>query len=140
MPTDIGDAPTTPPPLGTISNNPARDAALALFAEGMSLEEAAQRVGRARSTVADYLVEFIEREQLDAPMPWVSESAYGAIVAAIEAVGGERLRPIFEQLGERYSYDEIRLSLACWRSRREPVAHAPGSVTLPVYEPSSERS
>ncbi len=38
------------------------------------------------------------------------ESAYGELVQAIEKHGVERLKPLFEETGERYDYNIIRLA------------------------------
>lgn len=40
------------------------------------------------------------------------DDARREIAGAFEQVGGERLKPVFELLGERYDYGRLRLYLA----------------------------
>jgi ATP-dependent DNA helicase RecQ len=93
-----------------------RERANSLFAEGRSIEEIAQTIGRAPSTTMQYLVEFIQREHLDTPYPWVDEKTFSCVSEAVGQVGAERLKPIFDQLGGSVSYDLIRICVACLRN------------------------
>jgi ATP-dependent DNA helicase RecQ len=92
--------------------NPQRDSAFALFRTGMAIEDVMHRIGRARTTVVDYLCEFIRTERPASLAPWVSDSTCQRIAVAAREVGTERLKPIFVALGETVSYDEIRIVLA----------------------------
>jgi hypothetical protein len=49
----------------------------------------------------------------------VDPSTYQRVVKALEKVGAERLRPIFEELQEKVPYDQIRISLSCWKNSFE---------------------
>jgi len=86
-----------------------------LFAEGKSIREVAQAISRAESTTVQYLIEFIEREQIDSPSPWVDEATSQAVSDTARRAGTSRLKPIFDQLGGRVPYDRIRISMACLR-------------------------
>ncbi|MFO1092503.1 MAG: DNA helicase RecQ [Planctomycetaceae bacterium] len=119
---DVGVADDAPSPAGleSLSTKPKSDgriAADALFRQGLSLEDVMQRIGRARSTVSDYLVEFLAEEGQLSPEPWLNDAQFAAIRAAAEVAGIERLKPIFERLNGTADYDEIRIAVACLRNR-----------------------
>ena len=72
----------------------------------------AVQTNRGRSTVCDYLYQFIREERPANIAPWVANDVYQRVVAAARQVGTDRLKPIFLALGEQVSYDDIRLVLA----------------------------
>jgi ATP-dependent DNA helicase RecQ len=80
-----------------------------LFRTGAALEDVMHQTGRARSTVVDYLCEFIRRERPASLQPWLPDDRYQRIAAAARTVGTQQLKPIFLALGEQVPYDEIRL-------------------------------
>jgi ATP-dependent DNA helicase RecQ len=89
--------------------NPQRDLAFQLFRQGVALDEIARRTERGRSTVGEYLDEFIREERPASVAAWVSDELYQRIAAAARQVGTERLKPIYLALGEKVSYDDIRI-------------------------------
>jgi ATP-dependent DNA helicase RecQ len=91
---------------------PARTLAFERFREGARIEEVMRQTGRARSTIVEYLVEYIRQERPLSIEPWVREAVYQRVAAAIRQVATVQLRPIFLLLGEEVSYDEIRLVVA----------------------------
>ncbi len=99
-------------------NSGTKTAAAPLFREGKSLAEVAEQLGRATSTVNDYLTEFLADEGYMSPEPWIDGETFAAICAAANEVGAERLKPIFDKLNGRVSYDQIRPALACWRNQQ----------------------
>jgi ATP-dependent DNA helicase RecQ len=92
-------------------------ASFALFRRGASIDEVMAQMGRARSTVAGYLGEFLRHEQVDDPSPWVEEQTIRRIEQAIAEVGQAGLKPIFEQLGGDVPYEEIRIVATCIANR-----------------------
>jgi ATP-dependent DNA helicase RecQ len=90
----------------------AAGAAFDLFRGGASLEDVARRLGRARGTVVDYLVEYVRAERPASLAPWVADDLYQQVAAAARQVGSDRLRPIRLALGGKVDYDDIRLVLA----------------------------
>jgi len=88
-------------------------AAFPHFQAGQSITETAKVMARAESTVYGYLNQFIQHEQITDPSPWVEEATVQQIRAAIDTVGVERLKPIFEHLGGEVSYDQIRIVASC---------------------------
>ena len=108
-PAGVRDEPAAPSPI--------RERAFGLFAERRSIDEVAQLLGRARSTTLQYLVEYIARERIDSPSPWVDEETFRRVAEAVQHTGAERLKPIFDHLGGSVGYDSIRVSLACLRNQ-----------------------
>ncbi len=88
-------------------------AAFPHFKAGASVAEVAVKMARAESTVQGYLSQFIGHEQISDPSPWVDFATVERIRTAIEAVGDDRLTPIFEQLGGEVPYDQIRVVVGC---------------------------
>ena len=75
-----------------------------------------QHLGRARSTVAEYLCEFIRSERPASIDAWVDGTRYQQVLTAARLVGTGRLKPIFVALGESVPYDDIRLVLTHLRT------------------------
>jgi ATP-dependent DNA helicase RecQ len=86
--------------------------AFALFRDGAVVEDVMHQIDRARTTVLDYLSEYIRTERPASIATWVDNDTYVRVAAAARQVGTERLKPIFLALGEKVDYDTIRLVLA----------------------------
>jgi ATP-dependent DNA helicase RecQ len=86
------------------------------FAEGQDVATVAAAIERAPSTTSDYLAEYLEREGVTDCTPWLDPHLHARIAQAGEKVGLDRLKPIFEELGEEIPYDAIRISVACLRN------------------------
>jgi ATP-dependent DNA helicase RecQ len=100
------------PPKVSLRPNPTRDLAFAQFRQGAAVEDVMHQTNRGRSTVNDYLAEFIRSERPPVITAWVADEVYQCIAACARQVGSDRLKPIFLALGEKVSYDDIRLVLA----------------------------
>lgn len=87
------------------------------FEQGKSCAEVAPLIGRAVSTVEGYLSSYLKERRVTDPSPWVSAEAAAEIERAVEQVGDERLKPIFELLEGQHPYAAIRIVLACRRNR-----------------------
>ncbi len=83
-----------------------------LFRKGLSLDAVAKQTGRARGTVCEYLAKWIRDERPASVSAWVADDVYQRVVAAARQFGTGYLRPIYVALGEKVSYDEIRVVLA----------------------------
>jgi ATP-dependent DNA helicase RecQ len=101
--------------------------AFTLFRSGASVEQAAREIERAHSTTWDYLAEFVQREKVTDPDPWMARVTLDRIHGAAREVGAEKLKPVFERLGGEVSYNEIRIGLACLRNNGV-VLHHGGNV------------
>ncbi len=84
-------------------------AAFTMFAQGASVDDVMGSLARARSTVANHLSEFIATTKPASIERWVAEATYTAVAHAADEVGTDRLKPIFERLDAKVSYDDIRL-------------------------------
>jgi ATP-dependent DNA helicase RecQ len=69
-----------------------------LFRKGMSVAEVMRATGRARSTVVNYLIDFIAEERPSSIEPWVDAPTRSRVEAALDEVGGELIKPVFQHL------------------------------------------
>jgi ATP-dependent DNA helicase RecQ len=90
--------------------------AAALLAQGQSIGQVAETLGRKPSTVAQYLVEYIQQGGITDPTPWVKPAVFARIREAVATVGAERLSPIHEHLNGEVDYGTIRICMACLRN------------------------
>ncbi len=95
------------------SLNMAAMKAFSLFRKCLDVETVASEMARAKSTVYGYLTQYIQHEKITDPAPWVDAATADRIVQAVEQVGSERLKPIFELLDGDVSYDQIRIVVSC---------------------------
>jgi ATP-dependent DNA helicase RecQ len=82
---------------------------LELHRQGLNIEEIATQRNLKPSTIYTHLAELLECQQpvdIDRLIP---PQVRSTIEQAIQTVGSQMLKPIYEYLGERYSYGEIRL-------------------------------
>jgi ATP-dependent DNA helicase RecQ len=88
-----------------------------LFDERLTVEEAAQRLGRALSTTYGYLDAYIQHRRIIDPLPWVANDELQQITAAVEETGADKLKPIYDALDGRIGYERIRIAVACLKNR-----------------------
>ncbi len=86
-------------------------AAAPLFERGLSVNEVAAQLGRARSTAAQYLLEWVESERPDSLASWVTDADYRRITASVSLVDGERLKPLYDYFSGEIPYETLRLVL-----------------------------
>jgi ATP-dependent DNA helicase RecQ len=89
-----------------------RDLAFDLFRQGAVIEDVMHQTQRGRNTVIDYLCDFIRQEPGVSISKWLSHEIFQRIASVVREVGRDRLKPIFIALGEKVSYDEIRIAVA----------------------------
>ncbi len=111
---DVTARPTTSAPRARpLDKLPARgQAAFDLFRKNTPIADVMRRLNYARSTVMEYLAEYIRVERPASIAVWVPEVVAQRVTAAVRQVGGDRLKPIFLALDEKIPYDDIRLVLA----------------------------
>ncbi len=90
--------------------------AFEMFRRGDSIDDVVVTLKRARSTVVRYLTDYIQRERIDSPAPWVPANTRSAIEQAAEKAGTEQLRPVFDALAGAVDYESIRIVLCCMRN------------------------
>jgi ATP-dependent DNA helicase RecQ len=89
--------------------NPQRELALNLFRQGQRLTEVMRQTGRARSTLVEYLCDYVRQEHPATLRPWIADELFQRISSAARQVGTDRLKPLYVALGESVPYDDIRL-------------------------------
>jgi ATP-dependent DNA helicase RecQ len=111
----------TDPPPSRVKSGPGTPSisAFQFFRQGLSVEQVAQQMNRATSTVYGYLAEFIRHEQVTDPSPWVDAATTQRVAQAARRVGTERVKPIFELLDGQVSYDQIRIVVLCLNHVRD---------------------
>ncbi|MEG4322761.1 MULTISPECIES: DNA helicase RecQ [unclassified Microcoleus] len=86
-----------------------------LYRQGLTVQGIANARGMSPTTIAGHLVELMDMgKEVDLNLLVESERQQ-AIVQAIEVIGDERLRAIYEYLQERYTFEEIKFVRAWWR-------------------------
>ncbi|MFO0427895.1 MAG: DNA helicase RecQ [Planctomyces sp.] len=83
-----------------------------LFEQQMSIEEIALQLGRATSTVAQHLERYLRIRRIADVDQWVPPKIQKKVFRAIETLGSERLKPLFEHLNSEVSYDHLRIVCA----------------------------
>ena len=100
-------------PAADITPSMSAISAFPLFRQGLSVQQVAQRMGRASSTVHRYLVDYLRNERICDPTLWVDATIAQRVTSAAEQTGMERLKPIYELLGGQVDYDQIRIVVVC---------------------------
>ena len=103
-------SPSDPPSAAAVQS-------FALFDEGLSVEQVAQRLERALSTTHQYLESHIHHRRIADASRWMPRREFDQIEVIAQYAGTERLKPIFEALHGRVSYDKIRIAVACLANR-----------------------
>ena len=91
--------------------------AFPLFDEGLSVEQAAERLGRAMSTTYGYLEAYIRHRRVTDATPWIPHQEFAEVESAAEQTGMDRLKPIYDTLEGRIGYERIRIAVACLANR-----------------------
>jgi ATP-dependent DNA helicase RecQ len=107
----VTNVPASPTATKNVNNNAM--AAFVLFDEGLTVEQIAERLGRAKSTVIDYLEAYIRHHQITDPSPWVEASLAKKIRIAAAFNDSGRVRPLFEAFHGKIPYETLRIVMAC---------------------------
>jgi ATP-dependent DNA helicase RecQ len=92
-----------------------RQLSRAMFQQGLSVDEIAQRRNLTRGTIITHLTEVLEAgESIDIDR-LIAPERYEIIAEVLRRIGDGLLRPVKDELGDDYSYDEIRLVRAAMR-------------------------
>lgn len=92
---------------------------LDLYQQGGNVEEIAQKRQLHPSTITGHLAQLVERNQPVDLDRLVAPGRQQPILEAIQALGFNSLKSIYEHLGQNYSYDEIRLVVAYWQRENQ---------------------
>ncbi len=99
-----------------------RHMVLNLYRQGLSIADIALVCERQPATIVTHLTSIIEAGELFGVEHLMQPGHYAVIEEALVRLGGEQLKPIKEELGDEYSYDEIRLTRAYLRASRADSA------------------
>jgi ATP-dependent DNA helicase RecQ len=88
------------------------------FDAGHSIDEVARHMGRARSTTVGYLQAYIRHRHLTDATRWVAPEIIAQVEHAAARHDTRGLKPIFDELAGRVSYEQIRIVMAC-RAQRQ---------------------
>ncbi len=105
-------APTLATSVGT------RQQTLALYQQGLGVEEIAMERNLKPITILNHLVELAEAGEAIDIDRLIRPEHYDVIVDALHQIGDDRLKPVKDYLGDEYSYEEIRLVRAAIRQAR----------------------
>lgn len=83
--------------------------------EGMSVAEIAAKRNLKETTVESHLIELLEMDKSVDIHRLVPVHRQQVIVQALQLLGSNLLKPVYEHLGEKYSYNELRLVRAAWQ-------------------------
>jgi ATP-dependent DNA helicase RecQ len=100
--------------------NNTKETAFDLFAKGASVEQVTAKTGRVPGTAWGYLAEFIQSQRPERLDSWIDSKTYGAIADAVRKLGASTLRPVFDHLGGKVPYEQIRAVVAHLNSMRDP--------------------
>ena len=89
-----------------------KEQAFELFRDGGGVADAMTRLGVARSTAGEYLLQYIRETKPTDVSAWVPDDVYQEIAAAATEVGHATLKPIYDALGGQVPYDDIKVVLA----------------------------
>jgi ATP-dependent DNA helicase RecQ len=89
-----------------------------LFEAGASIDEAATKLGLARSTVGQHLSDYISLRRPAEISAWVDAETYARVLKAGESVGWDLLKPVYESLEGRVDYESIRAVRSHLRAHR----------------------
>jgi ATP-dependent DNA helicase RecQ len=90
---------------------------LTLFQQGLNIEQIAHQRGLKPPTIWMHLTQVVRLNLISDPAEIeriVSQSIQSEIITAIQVVGTESLRNIFDYSNGKYTYDQIRMTLVLW--------------------------
>ena len=120
VPMDVAVTYVAAPPVAKLPNANAM-AAFPHFEIGLPIAQIAEKIDRAESTVHSYLCVFIKYKKITDPTRWVSAQTAAAVSAAYEKLGPGPLKPLFVELKEQVSYNDIRIVLNCLENQNQEV-------------------
>ena len=89
-----------------------------LYNQGKNIDEMAQIRNLKPATIVEHLCYLIENKLKIDVNKFVSSEKQQEILGAIEKVGGAKLTPLKEALGDSANWDEIKLMLAEWKIKK----------------------
>jgi ATP-dependent DNA helicase RecQ len=94
---------------------------LAMYENGLDIDEIARDRNLKPATIWTHLVQLVESGYAINCDCLVPPERQTVIYEALEAIGGDSLRNLFDHLREEYTYDEIKIIRAIWQNEKEPL-------------------
>ena len=94
---------------------------LAMYENGLDIDEIARDRNLKPATIWTHLVQLVESGYAINCDRLVPPERQTIIYEALEAIGGDSLRNLFDHLREQYTYDEIKIIRAIWQNEKEPL-------------------
>jgi ATP-dependent DNA helicase RecQ len=94
---------------------------LAMYENGLDIDEIARDRNLKPATIWTHLVQLVESGYAINCDRLVPPERQTVIYEALEAIGGDSLRNLFDHLREEYTYDEIKIIRAIWQNEKEPL-------------------
>ncbi|MFN9860501.1 MAG: RecQ family ATP-dependent DNA helicase [Pseudanabaena sp.] len=108
-------------PKAKISKVSTQRETLAMYENGLDIDEIARDRGLKPATVWTHLTQLLESGYAINIDRLVSPERQNVIYEALEVIGGDSLRNLFDHLREEYTYDEIKVVRAIWQNENEPL-------------------
>ena len=115
LPTGTGSSDVANPPILANTASYSQMQTWELYRQNLTVQAIANARGMSPSTISGHLVELMDMGREVDINVLVESERQQAIVNAIEIIGDERLRAIYEFLQEVYTFEEIKLVRAWWR-------------------------
>jgi ATP-dependent DNA helicase RecQ len=96
-------------------------ATLEMYENGSEIDDIARDRGLKPATIWTHLVQLVESGYAINIDRLVPPERQTVIYEALEAIGGDALRNLFDHLREEYTYDEIKIVRAIWLNEKEPL-------------------
>jgi len=93
--------------------NLSKQLAFGRFDKGESIVAVSDAIERKPETALKYLLDYIAKNKLATPEPWVDTQTFEQIAQAAKEVGTARTMAILKELDGSATYDDIKISLAC---------------------------
>ncbi|MCA6601986.1 MAG: helix-turn-helix domain-containing protein [Pseudanabaena sp. M57BS1SP1A06MG] len=103
-----------------LSNLTPHSATFEMYTNGLEVDEIAQKLGLKSTTIWTHLLEILEAGYSINIDRLVPSKHQNVIYEALEMIGSDSLRTLFEHLREEYTYDEIKIVRAVWQNQRIP--------------------
>ena len=103
-----------------LSNLTPHSATFEMYTNGLEVDDIAQKLGLKPSTIWTHLLQILEAGYSINIDRLVSPKHQNVIYEALEMIGSDSLRTLFEHLREEYTYDEIKIVKAVWQNKRIP--------------------
>ncbi len=94
---------------------------LAMYENGLDIDEISRDRNLKSATIWTHLVQLVESGYAINCDRLVSPERQTVIYEALEAIGGDSLRNLFDHLREEYTYDEIKIIRAIWQNEKDPL-------------------